>query len=122
MRDRLRLARRAQTFGHAFRGIGSMIRTEYNARAHLLAAALVVAGGLALEIDRFEWMILVLTISGVLSLEAVNTAIEALCDAVHPEQHPEIGRAKDVAAGAVLIAALGAVVIALLIFGRRLAG
>lgn len=99
-----------------------MIRTEYNARAHLLAAALVVTAGLVLGIDRFEWMILTLTIGAVLSLEAVNTAIEALCDVVSPEHHPEIGRAKDLAAGAVLIAALAALVIAGLIFGSRLLG
>ena len=114
-----RLIPSARTFGHAFRGIGSMLRTEANARFHLASAIIVIAGGLALDLPRIEWMILVLTMAAVLALEAVNTAIEALCDAVSKEPHPEIGRAKDVAAGAVLIASIAAVIIAVLVFGRR---
>ena len=115
-----RLIPSARTFGHAFRGIGSMLRTEANARFHLASAIIVIAGGLALDLPRIEWMILVLTMAAVLSLEAVNTAIEAICDAVSPDHNEEIGRAKDVAAGAVLIAAIAAVVIAVLVFGHRL--
>lgn len=110
----------ARTFGHAFRGLRSMLRTESNARFHLSSAIVVVAAGLALDLPRVEWMVLVLTMAAVISLEAVNTAIEALCDVVSQEHHEEIGRVKDVAAGAVLIAAIGAVVIAGLVFGRRL--
>ena len=97
-----------------------MLRTEANARFHLASAIIVIAGGLALDLPRIEWMILVLTMAAVLSLEAVNTAIEAICDAVSPDHNEEIGRAKDVAAGAVLIAAIAAVVIAVLVFGHRL--
>ncbi len=115
-----RLFPSARTFGDAFRGIGSMFRTELNARIHLSSAIVVVAGGLALDLPRIEWMILVLTIASVLSLEAVNTAIETICDVVSPDHDEAIGRAKDVAAGAVLIAAIAAVVIAGLVFGRRL--
>ena len=60
---------------------------------------------------------LALTIAAVISLEAVNTALEALCDVVSPEHHPAVEIAKDVAAGAVLVAAIAALVIAALIFG-----
>ncbi|MEM9173648.1 MAG: diacylglycerol kinase family protein [Myxococcota bacterium] len=116
-----RLLPSARTFGHAFRGLASMYRTEFNARFHVSSAILVTLAGLAIGLPRFEWMILVLTMSAVLALEAVNTAIEAICDVVSPEQNAEIGRAKDVAAGAVLIASLAAVVIAVLVFGHRVA-
>ena len=115
-----RLLPPARTFRDAFRGIGSMFRTELNARVHLAGTIVVVAGGLALDLPRSEWLILVLTIAAVLSLEAANTAIEAICDLVSPDQHPKVGRAKDVAAGAVLIAAIASVVVAILIFGPRL--
>ena len=115
-----RLLPSARTFAHAFRGIGSMLRTERNARFHLSSAIVVVAGGLALDLPRIEWMILVLTMAAVFALEAMNTAFEALCDVVSPDHHEGIGRAKDVAAGAVLIAAIAAVVIAGLVFGHRL--
>lgn len=110
----------ARTFGHAFRGLGSMLRTEFNARFHLSSAVVVVAVGLALDLPRVEWMILVLTMAAVFALEAVNTAFEALCDVVSPDHDERIGRAKDVAAGAVLIASIAAVVIAGLVFGHRL--
>ena len=97
-----------------------MFRTELNARFHLSSVVVVVGAGLALGVSRIEWMILVLTMSAVLALEAVNTAIEAICDVVSPEHNEAIGRAKDLAAGAVLIAAIAAVVIAILVFGQRL--
>ena len=97
-----------------------MLKTEYHARVHAVATAIAVAGGLALGIDRLEWVALTLTIAAVWSLEAVNTAIEAVCDLVSPKQHPLVEKAKDVAAGAVLVAAIAALIVAALIFGPRL--
>ncbi len=97
-----------------------MLRTEANARFHALASILVVLSGVALEIGRIEWLIVTLTIAVVWSLEAINTAFEALCDVASPEHHPEVERAKDIAAGAVLIAAIAALVVAVLIFGPRI--
>ncbi len=115
-----RLLPSARTFGHAFRGLGFLFQTERNARFHLSSAVGVIVCGLALDLPRIEWMILVLVMMAVVSLEAVNTAIEILCNVVSPEHNEAIGRAKDVAAGAVLIAAIAAVVIAGLVFGHRL--
>ena len=97
-----------------------MLRSEPNARIHAAATLLVVFAGWALEVDRVEWLFLILTIASVWSLEAVNTSIEAICDTISPDPHPQIGRAKDVAAAAVLIASIAAVLVAALIFGRRL--
>ena len=108
------------TFRFAFRGIATMLQTEPNAQIHALATLLVVIAGVTLGIDRIEWLCLILTISAVWSLEAVNTAFEALCDVASPDHHPKVERAKDVAAGAVLIAAMAAIGVGVLIFGRRI--
>jgi diacylglycerol kinase len=97
-----------------------MLRSEFNARVHALATIVVVAAGFGFEIDTYEWLAVILAISGVWSAEAFNTAIEALGDAVTREEHPGIGRAKDMAAGAVLLTALGATAVAAIVFGRRL--
>ena len=99
-----------------------MMRTQSNARLHLLAAALVCAAGVYFGLQRTEWLWISLAIVLVWSAEAFNTALEQLADAVHPARHPGVGRAKDVAAGAVLIAALGEAVIGLLVFVPHLAG
>ena len=120
MVDRLQLEKRRNSFRYAFRGIVTMLRAEFNARVHAVAAVIVVSSGLVLGIDRFEWLILVLTIAGVFSLEAVNTAFEALCDVASPDFHPQVERAKDVAAGAVLTSAVAALVVAILIFAPKL--
>ncbi|MBJ18609.1 MAG: diacylglycerol kinase family protein [bacterium] len=118
MTDPHPLAKRLRSFRFAFRGISEMLRTEANARIHTLASVFVLCAGFALDIGRTEWLFLTLTIAAVWSLEAVNTAFESLCDVVAPEDRPEVARAKDIAAAAVLIAAIAAVIVALLIFGR----
>ena len=97
-----------------------MLRSEFNARVHALATVLIIAAGFAFEIDEPEWLAIVLAITAVWSAEAFNTSIEALGDAVTEKDHPGIGRAKDIGAGAVLLTALGAIAIAAIVFGRRL--
>ena len=109
-----------RSFGHAFAGIGHGLRTQANLRLNVLAAAGVVTAGLLLHISTIEWAILVVTIMIVMSAELFNTAIEALVDRVGSEPHPLSKIAKDMAAGAVLIGAIGAVLVGLLIFGPRL--
>ena len=111
---------RVRSFKYAFNGIRIMIRSQHNAWLHALATALVIGAGLFLEIARFEWNWLILAIMAVWSAEALNTAFEFLADATTPAYHPLIGKAKDVAAGAVLIAALGSVLIGALVFGPHL--
>lgn len=97
-----------------------MIRSQHNAWLHALATAIVIGAGLSLHLSRYEWCWLILAIMAVWSAEALNTAFEFLADAASPTYHPLIGKAKDVAAGAVLIAAIGAACIGLLIFGPHL--
>ena len=110
------LQKRVKSFGYAFKGIGTLIRTQPHARIHLMATVIVVGAGFLVEVTRMEWLALVGAIGMVWVAEAVNTAIEFLTDLASPDYHPLAGKAKDVAAGAVLIAAIIAVVIAGLVF------
>ena len=105
-----------RSFVHAFRGIAILVASERNARIHVVAALAVVAAGLRLGVSSAEWCLLVLAIGFVFSAEALNTGIEFVCDALHPEQHPLIGKAKDVAAAGVLLAAISAAVVGAVIF------
>jgi len=114
------LRSRIRAFRFAGRGILAMLASEPNAKLHALATAAVVLAGLGLGIERGEWLAVVLAIGAVWTAEAFNTAFEALCDVASPEQHPQVERAKDVAAGAVLLAALAALAVALIVFGPRL--
>ena len=111
---------RLRSFGHAFRGLALLLRTQHNARIHALATVLVLAAGAFLGLSRFEWVLIVLVIGGVWVAEAFNTAIEFLVDLASPEIHPLAGKAKDVAAGAVLITAIASVIVGVLIFGPHI--
>lgn len=111
---------RAGSFRHAFSGLGFMLRTQHNAWLHAVATLLAVAAGVALGLGAADWKWLVLTIVMVWVAETMNTAFEHLCDVVSPDHHASVKVAKDVAAAAVLICALGAVVMAWLIFAPYL--
>jgi diacylglycerol kinase (ATP) len=111
------LSARLRSFGHAFRGLKVLLQTQHNARIHALATVLVVVAGALLRISPAEWGLIVLAIVCVWVAEAINTAIEFLVDLVAPEPHPLAGKAKDVAAGAVLVAAIGSAVIGGFVFG-----
>lgn len=103
-------------FYYAGRGIALAVR-ERNFRFHLCAAAFVIFFAARFyELSRGEWAALLLTCGAVLSLEAMNTAIERLCDKLSPEQDPKIGAVKDIAAGAVLISAIIAVAVGVCLF------
>lgn len=110
------LQERARSFRHAFRGIATVIWTQPNARIHLLATACAIALGFYCGLSRVEWCVIVLAIALVWITEAINTAIEFLADEVTRERREGIGRAKDVGAGAVLLAAITAVVLGALVF------
>lgn len=111
-----RLSARAKSFTHAFAGIAFMLRTQHNAWIHGLATVVVIAAGFALRIEAADWKWLILTVTLVWVAETMNTAFEHLCDVVSPQYSEAVKRAKDVAAGAVLICAGGAVAIGALIF------
>lgn len=103
-------------FGFAFQGLWHLLSTQRNAQIHCLIGACAVALGFVLGIERWEWLILVLTITIVLAAEGVNTAIEAAVDLATTTRHPLAKIAKDVAAGTVLLCAIGSVIVGCLIF------
>jgi len=104
----------------ALAGVGYVLRTQPNAWLELGALGVVAAAGWWFAIAPLEWAILGLTIALVLALEAVNTAVESVVDLVSPGYHPLAKVAKDTAAGAMIFAVLGSVVVAAAIFGPRL--
>lgn len=114
------LAARLRSFEHALRGIRETLVSQHNARIHLVMTSLVCALGWVLGVSRLEWCALILAIAAVWVAEVLNTAIEWLADAVSPDPHPLVGKAKDAAAGAVLLAAAGASVVGLLVLGPPL--
>ncbi len=109
-----------RSFGYAIAGILQLVRRQRNAQIHLFVTVVVCAASWAWGLSRIEWLILILTIALVLGMEAVNTAIEAVVDLASPHFHPLAKQAKDVAAGGVLIVAIGAAGVALLLYGTRL--
>lgn len=107
---------RLRSFVYAGRGIRTMVLSQQNAWIHTIATLCVVGVGLLAGLGRLEWFVLVLAIVSVWTAESLNTAFEFLCDVTSPEFHPLVEKAKDVAAGAVLITAIGATAIGLLVF------
>ncbi|WP_430462604.1 diacylglycerol kinase family protein [Thalassolituus sp. LLYu03] len=111
-----KLRAQLKSFRYAYHGLAYMVRMEGHARFHCFAALVVIVAGCVTGLSPLEWGLLTLSIAFVLALEALNTAVETLCDALHPERHDAIGIVKDVAAGAVLVSAMGSVIIAALVF------
>ena len=111
------LLSRIAAFGHAFRGWWHVLNTQHNAWIHTAVAIIVLVLGLWLKLTARDWAVLVLTIAIVFMAEFLNTAIEAVVDLASPLHHPLAKVGKDVGAGAVLVAALAAVLIGLLILG-----
>lgn len=108
------------SFVYARAGLYYLFQTQANARIHLSIGAVVVLTGLWLGLPAHDWALLALTIGFVLVAEALNTALEAAVDLTSPQMHPLAKRAKDVGAGAVLLAAVMSVVVGLLILGPPL--
>jgi len=110
------IADRLQSFRYAASGIVFMLRTQHNAWIHLAITIAVCLAGWWLKLSAADWRWLTVAIVLVWVAETTNTAFEFVCDVVSPEFHGSVERAKDIAAGAVLICAGGAVVLGLLTF------
>lgn len=107
---------RLKSFKYASDGFVDLIKTQPNAKIHLLITGFVLAAGLYFQLSTTEWCIILLTIALVLAAEALNTALEYLTNLVSPDYHPLAGKAKDAAAAGVLIAAAIAVLVGGMIF------
>ena len=105
-----------KSFIVAFQGIWTLICNERNFRFHLFATVCVIACCFFFGVTKSEWLVIFLLIGLVLSVEALNTAIEYICDLVMPEQHPMVKKIKDIAAAAVLLTAIIAIIIGCIIF------
>lgn len=110
------LKKQIDSFTAAINGIVESISQEFHLKIHLIAIICVVFLGFYMSISKTEWLFLILTMSAVVCLEIVNSAIERLCDKVTKENDPLIKLAKDMAAGSVLIAAISSVIIGCIIF------
>ena len=111
---------RLKSFRYAVRGIGMMLKSQHNAWLHAFASVCILVTGGLLRLSAGEWCWVVLAIMAVWTAEALNTALEFLADVASPEFHPLVKQAKDVAAGGVLISALGSICIGILVLGPHL--
>src|SRR5437867_12138918 len=110
-----------ESFNYAFEGIIHVLRTQRNMRIHFTIAAAVLIAGLATDLDRLELIALLLAIAFVLIAEMINTAVEAAIDVATTAFDPMAKLAKDIAAGAVLIATVTAVAVGYLVFSGEIA-
>lgn len=104
-----------RSFGHALRGIKYATRGR-NFRIQIVCGAIAITLSTYLHISKTDWLLVILAIGLVLSMEATNTAVEEICNKFHPEKHPHIALIKDLSAGAVLIGALAAGIVGICIF------
>lgn len=116
------ISSRIRSFSYAIKGLLKLVSTEHNAWIHAVASICVFGLAWQFDISRFDWMILLVAVAMVWVAEALNTAVEYLADAVSSDFSPHIKHAKDIAAGAVLLAALFAAGLGLLVFYPYLFG
>ena len=114
--DTFSFSGRIRSGTHAVHGIVEMLRSQHNAWVHAVATLCVIVAGGIFGISNTQWCLLVLVVTIVWVAEGLNTAFEFLCDVASPEFHPLVKKSKDVAAGAVLLSAVGAVIVGLIIF------
>ena len=107
---------RLKSMGFAVKGAYKLITTEHSVMVQSSLAVLMIIAGFYFDINRYEWMIQILTFGLVLSIEGLNTAVEKIADFIHPEFHNRIGFIKDIAAGAVMFAAMAALAVGMLIY------
>ena len=107
---------RIRSFRYAIIGIARMLRCQHNAWLHLGVTIVVIGAGFFFALSAREWCWIILAMAIVWTAEALNTAFEFLADAASPNFHPLVRDAKDVAAGAVLITAVGTVIVGAIIF------
>lgn len=105
-----------QSIWHAITGFVYAFRHEQNMRVHSLAAVSVVIAAFIVRFSLHDWIILILTITLVLSLELINSGAEILADVVKPRLHAQVGTMKDVMAAAVLVSSMASLIIGILLF------
>ena len=110
------ITNRLKSIIYAFKGAFLLIKTEASIKVQIAIAITMILAGFYFNISPTEWIMQIFALGLVLSIEGANTAIEKLCDFIHPENHSKIGEIKDISAGAVMLAAITAVIIGLIIY------
>src|SRR3989304_7495845 len=110
------IVHQVKSFGYAIEGIIYSFNKGTHFKIHIAFAIFVIVLGLIYKLSAYEWLVIILISSAVISSEAINTAIEEACDVLHLEHHPGARLAKHCAAGGVLILSVAAVLIGVLIF------
>lgn len=111
---------RLRSFRYAVAGIRALVCQEHNAWLHILALCLVLVAAFCFDLSTLEWIAVLFAAGFVLTAEAFNAAIERLADRITAEKDPLICQAKDLAAGAVLLAAITAALVGILIFAPKI--
>ena len=107
---------RIASFRYAGQGVAYMLRTQHNAWIHAVLTFAGIVAGFCFGITAAEWCLMVLAMAAVWAAESFNTALEIIVDIASPETRPAAGRAKDIAAAAVLLCAVSAFVVGLIVF------
>lgn len=114
------LKQRIKSFKYAFQGLSTLFKNEHNSRIHAFFAIAVIVAGFLFKISTLEWIAVIFAIGFVFTAELINSSIERTVDLISKDINPLAKQAKDLAAGAVLVAAITAAVIGVLIFAPKL--
>ncbi len=109
-----------EKFRDAFRGVGLGVRGQGSFRVHFLAAVAVIVAAAVMQVTPLQWCVLLLCVAVVLAAEMFNSALESLARTITDEHHPHVRDALDIGSAAVLVAAVGAVIVGAIIFIHRL--
>jgi len=105
---------------YALKGALILLRTEASVQVQFSIATLLTIAGFYFKISTTEWMFQIFSIGLIMSIEGLNTAVEEIADFIHPEFHNKIGLIKDIAAGAVFIAAIASTIIGVIIYAPKI--
>jgi diacylglycerol kinase (ATP) len=114
--EKFSIRARMASFKYALRGMLLIMKKEHNIWIQLILSAIAIVLGFIFHISKTDWLLVILCIGLVLSAEIINTAVEELIDLISPQKNDRVGIIKDIAAGAVLVAAIAAFIIGILVF------
>jgi len=110
------MEKRIQSLGWAIQGIKTVWREEISFRIECFFSVCALGLGVYVHLSYIDWVIIILSISGLLAAEIINTAIEDVCNKIEPNYDPIIGKIKDIMAGFVLIVFASGIIISMVIF------
>lgn len=106
--------------GYAFKGFFNLIINEKAIQVHFSMSLIFIVLGFTFQLSFYEWLFQILALGLILSIEGLNTAVEEVCDFIHPDFHDKIGKIKDISAGAVTFAVLTGYISLILIYSSKI--